>query len=102
MELFSIYTNKRLPPVQNSNPGGARKQHEMHLRERCRQVLCNEVVNVVYHINGKYPQPTLAKTLKKKAKRYIDNNELPLVVKVVGNNVEIRKKKREVRLLPTT
>lgn len=101
MELFSIYTNKRLPPARNGNPSGARK-HEMHLRERCRQVLCNEVVNVVYHINGKYPQPTLANTLKKQAKRYIANNALPLEVKVAGNNVEIRKKKREVRPLATT
>lgn len=101
MGLFTIYTNKRIPPVQHGNPTGEKK-HEMHLRERCRQVLCNEVVNVVYHINSRFPQPTLAHTLKKQAKRYIEKNELPLEVKVAGNNVEIRRKKREARPLATT
>jgi hypothetical protein len=93
---FVIMTNKRLPKV---TPKPVVIQ-DMRLREFCRRVMCGEAVNVVYQIKGGY-NPRQCEIMAKRARRFIGSHGWPLVVTQNGNFVEIRKRKREARPLPT-
>lgn len=99
--MMRIWYGKKLPEKRTGLHNGNLK-YDLHERENFRKVAAYEVPNVIYDFRGEPRPDVVAKGQKRKAlRKFKELGYTTLEANLSGPFLEIRRKKREARPLPT-